>query len=199
MDFIYNKETNALDEERIVSEIHSINPQMTVMVICYSHFLDLKSLLERAGLFPTMRLNRDLNILSNGQILTMNDVQKEFIQTMAHEDHVEKDVIVTGPVGSGKTLLGLEAINIKKSHYKKKYGISSSECKNKLRTIILIGSSHGNTLKQQIELSESHTDCIVEIQLKFEPNSTDLKSFFQANENYKSYSHTLIMLDEIVR
>ena len=45
---------------------------------------------------------------------------------MAHEDHVEKDVIVTGPVGSGKTLLGLEAINIKKSHYKKKYGISSS-------------------------------------------------------------------------
>ena len=129
MDFINDKETNTLDEDRIVSEIRSINPQMTVMVICYSHFLDLKSLLERAGLFPTMRLNRDLNILSNGQILTMNDVQKEFIDSMTHEDHVEKDVVVTGPVGSGKTLLGLEAINIKKSHYKKKYGISSSDCK----------------------------------------------------------------------
>ena len=83
------------------------------MMICYSHFLDLKSLFERVGLFPTLRMNQDLNILSNGQILTMNDVQKEFIQTMAQEDHVEKDVIVTGPVGLGKTHLGLEAINIK--------------------------------------------------------------------------------------
>ena len=80
MDFINDKETNTLDEDRIVSEIRSINPQMTVMVICYSHFLDLKSLLERAGLFPTMRMNRDLNILSNGQILTMNEVQTDFIE-----------------------------------------------------------------------------------------------------------------------
>ena len=110
------------------------------MVICYSQILELKFLLEGAGLFAEMRMNRELNILSNGQILTMNDVQKEFIQTMAHEDHVEKDVIVTGPVGSGKTLLGLEAINIKKSHYKKKHGITSSDCKNKVRIIILIGT-----------------------------------------------------------
>ena len=200
MDFIYDKETKALDEDRIVSEIRSINPQMTVMVICYSHFLDLKSLLERAGLFPTMRLNRDLNILSNGQILTMNDVQKEFIQTMAHEDHVEKDVIVTGPVGSGKTLLGLEAINIKKSHYKKKYGISSSDCKTKLRIIIVIGnSSDESQLKQQLEKSESHKDCTLDIVTEVRPHSGYLTRIFQANENHKSYSHTLIMLDEIKR
>merc|ERR1711983_105661 len=104
-------------------------------------------------------MNRDLNILSNGQILTMNDVQKEFIQTLTLEDHVEKDVIVTGPVGSGKTLLGLEAINIKKSHYIRKYGISSNECQNKLRVLIVIGCSQasavsqmdGGQLKQQLE------------------------------------------------
>ena len=199
MDFIIDKETKTLDEDRIVSEIRSINPQMTVMVICYSHFLDLKSLLERAGLFPTMRLNRDLNILSNGQILTMNDVQKEFIETMTHKDHVEKDVVVTGPVGSGKTLLGLEAINIKKSHYKKKYGISSSDCKNKLRFIIWIGSKEGNTLKQQLEMSYSNKDCTVDINTELNPDSEKLTRIFQANENYKSYSHTLIMLDEIER
>ena len=200
MDFINDKETNTLDEDRIVSEIRSINPQMTVMVICYSHFLDLKSLLERAGLFPTMRLNRDLNILSNGQILTMNDVQKEFIQTMAHENHVEKDVIVTGPVGSGKTLLGLEAINIKKSHYKKKYRISSSDCKNKLRVIILIDTNwKENQLKQQLEMSESHKDCTVDIQTSNFPNPEKLTKILQASECYKSYSHTLIMMDEIAR
>ena len=170
------------------------------MVICYSHFLDLKSVLERAGLFPTMRLNRDLNILSNGQILTMNDVQKEFIQTMAQEDHVEKDVIVTGPVGSGKTLLGLEAINIKKSHYKKKYGINSSDCKNKLRIIILIGSSDNDSqLKQQLEMSESHIDCTLDIHTVNVLNSEYMTRIFQSNGNYKSFYHTLIMLDEITR
>ena len=82
-------------------------------MICYSNILELKFLLEEKGLFTEMRINRDLNILSDGQILTMNDLQKNFIQTLAHEDHVEKDVIVTGPVVSGKTLLGLEAIDIR--------------------------------------------------------------------------------------
>ena len=168
------------------------------MIICYSHFLDLRSLLEEKGLFAEMRMNRDLNILSNGQILTMNDVQKEFIQTMTHEDHVEKDVVVTGPVGSGKTLLGLEAINIKKSHYKKKYGINSSDCKNKLRVIIFFGTSENNMLKQQLLMSESHKDCTLDIKTVF-PNSEMLTMIFQANENYKSYCHTLIMQDEIHR
>ena len=195
-----NEETKAINEDALVLEIGLINPRVIIMMICYSHFLDLKSLLERVGLFPALRINQDLNILSNGQILTMNDVQKEFIQTMANEDHVEKDVIVTGPVGSGKTLLGLEAINIKKSHYKKKFGISTSDCKNRLRIIIVIGTSYEeNQLKQQLEMSERHKDCTLEIETKWYPNSEKLTSIFYGNHNYKSYSHTLIMLDEIER
>ena len=150
-DFFKNEETKEIDETGLVNEIRTINPQITIMMICYSHIIDLKFLLEGAGLFAEMRMNRDLNILSNGQILTMNDVQKEFIQTMSREDHVENDVVLTGPVGSGKSLLGLETINIKKSHYKKKYGMSSSECQKKLRVIILIGLSvHRSQFMQQL-------------------------------------------------
>ena len=197
-DFFLDEETKAINEDAIVSEIQLINPRVIIMMICYSHFLDLKSLLERVGIFPALRMNQDLNILSNGQILTMNDVQKEFIQTLTLEDHVEKDVIVTGPVGSGKTLLGLEAINIKKSHYKKKYGIISSNSKNKLRIIILISAPFEENqlkpLKQQIEMSESYKDCTFDI-----TTESNLTRIFQANENYKSFSHTLIMQDEIRR
>ena len=90
-DFFINEETKEIDEDGLVSKIRSINPQITFMVICYSQILELKFLLEGSGLFAEMRINRNLNILSNGQILTMNDVQKEFIQTLARQDNVEKD------------------------------------------------------------------------------------------------------------
>ena len=200
-DFIINEESKELDEIGIVSEIRSINPQITIMMICYSQILKLKFLLEGTGLFSEMRINRDLNILSNGQILTMNDVQKDFIQTMTRPDHIEKDVVLTGPVGSGKTLLGLEAINIKKSHYKRKYGISSSECQEKLRVIILIGNSLDKSqLKQQLEeMSKNTKDCTLSIQIVLNQNSIELTRIFKANEDYKSFSHTLIMMDEQIK
>ena len=170
-------------------------------MICYSHIIELKFLFERAGLFPSMRINQELNILSNGQILTMNQDQKDFIETLAHKDHVEKDVIVTGPVGSGKTLLGLEAITMKKSYYKEKYGLSFIACHSQLRVIILIGSRdyESNVLKQQLDQDPLlRTNCSLEIETIY-PDSANLTSIFQANANYKSFLHTLIMMDEIAR
>ena len=200
-DFFLEIETREIDEDAFVSEIRTIHPQVIIIMICYSQFLDLKFLLERSGLFPAMRMNRELNIISKGQILTMNNVQKEFIHTMADQDNVEKDVVITGPVGSGKTILGLEAINIKKSHYKKKYGISSSDCQKKLRVIVIIGMSQEESqLEQQLdEMSKSVKDCTLDIQVEYNPNSKKLTRIVHAIEDYKSYSHTLIMLDEISR
>ena len=127
---------------------------MTFMAIVYSQILDLKFLLEASGLFSEMRINRELNIRSSGHMLTMNDIQKEFIQTLANVDHVEKNVVLKGPVGLEKTLLSLEAINIKKAHYIKKHGISPSDRKSKLRVIVIGTILEENTFEQQ--LSESH-------------------------------------------
>ena len=194
------KDAKDIDEAGLVSKIRAIDPQMTFVVICYSEINDLRFLLEGAGLFAEMRINRDLNILSKGHFLTMNPVQKEFIQTMVHEDNVEKDVIVTGPVGSGKTILGLEAINIKKSHYKRKYGISSSECQKKLSVIIWIGyNKNQSLLKKQLEISENHKDCSQDIQTGTKPTREKLSNILQGNANYKSYIHILIMMDEMYR
>ena len=69
----------------------------------------------------------------------------------------------------------------------------------KLRVIIVIGANQGDMLKQQLEMSESHKDCTLDIITEWRPDSEKLTRIFQANENYKSYCHTLIMLDEIER
>ena len=110
---------------------------------------------------------------------------------------------ITGPVGSGKTLLGLEAINIKKAHYLKKYQKDKSVPlwdKKKLRVIILIGSTgYENTrLKEQLENLKDTNDCELEI-ATVHPDSRNLTSIFRGKENHKSFSHTLIMVDEITR
>ena len=134
----------------------------------------------------------------------MNNVQKDFIHTLALKDHVEKDVVITGPVGSGKTLLALESINIKMSYYKKKYGL---ECQSKLRIIILIEreelaeEEEENMLKQQIlkEMSKSAMEYSLEIVIGYWITSGDLTSIFQDDVNYRNYSHTIFMMDEIFR
>ena len=63
----------------------------------------------------------------------------------------------------------------------------------------MIGSILGDMLKQQLEMSESHKACTLDIVTEYKPDSEKLAGIFQANKNYKSYCHTLIMLDEIGR
>ena len=197
-DFFKNQETKEIDEDCLVSRIREINPQITFMAICYSQILDLKFLLEGKGLFAEMRMDRDLKILSNGQILTMNPTQKEFIQSLAMEDNVEKDVVITGPVGSGKTLLGLEAINIKMAHYKKKYGISSNDCRNKLWAFILIArTSDDSQLKLQLlKMFEYVKGYSVEIVISG-ITGLALKEMLEIKSS--CYSHIVVMADEIWR
>ena len=195
-DYFKDEETKEIDEDRLIYEIRSTNPQIIIMVIYYSQILDLKFLLEERGILAEIRMNRDLNILSRGQILTMNDVQKDFIQTLSQEDNVEKDVIITGPVGSGKTLLGLEAINIKVSYYKRKYNLNASESQNKLRVVILIGNSeYDSMLKEQItnEISKSAHVSFLNIL------SQDYLAQFSVHHKPGSYLHTVVMIDEIWR
>ena len=47
-DFFLDEETKAINEAALVSKIRLINPQVVIMMICYSQFLDLKALLEHA-------------------------------------------------------------------------------------------------------------------------------------------------------
>ena len=129
-EYYKDETTKDINEENLVDDIKKINPSMVVMVICYSQILHLRFLLEGAGIFSEVRLNRDLCLQSKGQILTMSETQKNFLQTMAQPENIEKkQVVIEGQVGSGKTLLGLEVVKMKVAHYIRLYGLIAKEGK----------------------------------------------------------------------
>ena len=124
---------------------------MVVLLTCYSRFANFKTMFERNGIFAKMKLSRELCILSNGHFITLNDEQADFIDKMAKQENIEKDVEIVGAVGSGKTILGEQVVIMKLNHYKEKYQILPMECKQKFRVIFLDCSSFWNGLNTTID------------------------------------------------
>ena len=85
-----NIETKSIDELAVLTKIKKISPQMVVMVICYSQYLEFRFLLEEKGILSELRMNRDLCLTSKGKILTMNETQKEFLQNLAKPENITK-------------------------------------------------------------------------------------------------------------
>ena len=190
-------EDKKLNEDSVLLEINRINAQMTVMVICYSNTLDLKFLLEEKGLFSEARINRDLNILSKGKILTLNETQKKFIQTVAHPENIEKKIVrIEGKVGSGKTLLGTEIVKMKLAHYIRKYNLQVNEMKQqKMKVIILADEFNANVLVQQLKeelFKDISQYCDIEIASKAIREGV-LHTFMEEDANF---IHTIVMIDE---
>ena len=90
-EFFIDETSREIDFKKLEKEIRRINPRITFVVICHSHILDLKHWLEESGIFPEMRMQRDINLISKGQILTLDELQKDFIRTMAKEENIEKE------------------------------------------------------------------------------------------------------------
>ena len=193
--------TKEINERRLVDDVKKINPSMVVMVICYSQILHLRFLLEGAGIFSEVRMNRDLCLQSKGQILTMSETQKKFLQTMAHPENIRKRLVrIEGQVGSGKTMLGIEVLKMKLAHYIRFYGLTAAEGRNHIRTIVIFGKDGwSETVKSQLE-EELQKD--IGNQSSFEIHNIDifniwvLKGLIFHYENYDQFKHTIILIDE---
>ena len=184
-------------ENVIKDHLQLVNPQMVVLLTCYSRFSSFKTMFERNGTFAKMKLSRELCILSNGHFITLNKEQAAFIDKMAKRENIEKDIIITGAVGSGKTTLGEQVVVMKLNHYKDKYKLLPMNCKYNFRVIFLHCSMSSNRSAALIEQWKKEltktigNDCTLEVQgRKF---GTD---FIEANPMWKDYKHTIIVLDE---
>ena len=125
---------------------------MIILLLCYSHTLDLKFLLEEHGIFAKARFNRDLCIQSRGQILTMTETQKEFLKTIAKHENVTKRIVkIDGQVGTGKTLMAIEVAKIKVSHYLRTKKWTAAEGIDKIRVIMILENGYSDVLKENLQ------------------------------------------------
>ena len=100
----------------LMRRLTEIDPFIIVISICHSVNLDLRFALEVEGLFAHMRIQRDLNLTTNGKQITLDPTQKELLKQLAQLAKEKSDpttVVITGPEGSGKSLLAVEATKMK--------------------------------------------------------------------------------------
>ena len=192
--------TKDINETRLVDDVKKINPSMVVMVICYSQILHLRFLLEGSGIFSEVRLNRDLCLQSKGQILTLTETQKKFLQTLSQPENIEKKLVrIEGQVGSGKTLIGIEAMKMKIAHYIRKYGWNTTERKDKLRALVIFGG-FGDCAELKISVEKELLEDIgnqssVEV-YNLHIYKETLKKIVTNQQNYTKFRKTIMLIDE---
>ena len=200
--FYKNEKSKQIDENKLECKILEINPGIVVIVICFSRTLDLKFLLEGKGIFSKLRIQRDLNLVSKGKVLTLNETQKKFINTLTKPINLTKKLIqIEGRVGSGKTLLGIQVIKMKLAYYIRHHDLSPEDAKNKLRVVIIIENGTGKVLVDQLwkELAEDlGKHCMVEIWSK---NLSEPDTLYQILLERKTnlVLHNIVMIDECSR
>ena len=195
----YYRDENCREINRnlLEKDVERIGPQMMIMVLCYSRIQEFKFILESKGIFSELRLKRELNLQSKGKILTMNKIQKEFLQTIATEENIEKRIVhIEGKVGSGKTLLGIEVMKMKLAHYFMKYKlkVNHQDGLKKLRVIILADDPSAALLMDQLskELPEDiGLYCSITVQSK-----PILKGVLRQVVQDTEFTHCIVMIDE---
>ena len=198
-DYFIDEMSKEVSKKAVLEEIRKIRPQMIFLVICFSQILEFKYLLEETGLFAEMRINRDLKLLSKGKILTMSKTQREFIETLAKPENITKPLVyIEGQVGSGKTLLGIEALRMKIAYYLRHYGLTAQEGQKYLRVIVILEQGESSLLKSQLE-KEFSEDVGTHSNFKIFNEALKvgaLEKLVKDHSDYDKFKHTLVLIDE---
>ena len=206
VDDFYN-DKRELDNKGLQERIEVISPSIVLISICYSQKLDLRFVLEMKGIFPMLRLQGDLRLVTNGKQIDLDPVQKELLYTMADEENIEKTTVLHGPEGSGKTILALEIAKMKLVHYMKKLNVPVNEAKEKLRTIICgsyTGEDRVPLLLKQLKAEANDIEDFCKVDLKpvhdlqmDSPSSLGQKLKDILDLESKTFVHTIVMMDEL--
>ena len=132
--FYYN-DTEDIDEVKLEDNVTSFNPDLVVISICYSQVSKVKFILEKPGVLAKIRLNRNLVLSTNGKVIDLDEKQVNLIYEVANPNNTSKNVVIQGPEGSGKTLLGIEIVKVLVSNYVYTNNLTPQQVKSHIRVI----------------------------------------------------------------
>ena len=124
------------NENGFLEEIANFKPHIFSFVSCYSYVSMLKTCLEKTGIFSKLRLERNLITATKGRVISLDEQQKDILMKIAEPGNIQtKSLVIQGPEGSGKTLLGLEAAKMMINHHFNEMGLLAKKDKDKIRVI----------------------------------------------------------------
>ena len=124
------------NEKGFLEEIANFEPHIFSFVSCHSYVSMLKTCLEKTGIFSKLRLERNLITATKGRVISLDEQQKDILMKIAEPGNIQtKSLVIQGPEGSGKTLLGLEAAKMMINHHFNEMGLLAKKDKDKIRVI----------------------------------------------------------------
>ena len=207
-------ENETIDDERLSRTLYDYQPNVLVLSMCFSQVSKVKVALERIGLLARIKLEKSIVSATNGRIVELDEDQRKLIATVVHTENIHKNVVISGPEGSGKTLLGLKLVKIIVSNYIHANNFSPSDGKDYVRVIVAAcyGQSKVNQvelLRKQLEMAMGETlkpvckiqFCKIEAQetrnsSEFNGCNNILLKLIKAIKNPGKYKKTVLMIDE---
>ena len=184
MSTYYDKD-DILNLPNLTRRIREIDPSIILISICHSENLDLRIALEVEGVFAETRLKRDLILTTRGKQINLDPTQVDLLEQLAKDGNNHKTVVISGPEGSGKSLLAVEATKMKISSI-----LKQNPGKNRVKIrVVLCAAYQGDNrvpvlfqyLKEEV-LNAFGKYCLIETKplSDLPPNNvTDLQSKIQ--------------------
>ena len=203
------KQRNQIQEKEFIAKVREIAPNIIAICICYSHLSQVHLILEKAGILAKERLQRDIQMVTKGRSISLDETQSKLLYIMAEPDNITKTTIIHGPEGSGKTLLALEVVKMKLSHYLMDHDLTGMKIRNQAKVrVLLCGTYQGedrvpNLLRQLLSESKDISDrCDLKVQPVQDLKMSTPKDFCKSlskilEDSQKSYSKTIVMMDEL--
>ena len=200
---------NQIQEKEFVAKVREIAPNIIAICICYSHLSQVHLMLEKAGILAKERLERDFQMVTKGRSITLDPTQSKLLYRIAEPENITKTTIIHGPEGSGKSLLALEVVKMKLSHYLMEHDLTGMKIRKQTKVrVLLCGTYQGedrvpHLLRQLLSDSKDISDhCDLQVQPIKDLKMSNPKEFGKSlkkilADSIKTYNMTIVMMDEL--
>ena len=210
----YHADSYHINEYLLVDNVRAFRPNLIVFSLCYSNVSKVKNILERTGLLAERRLERNLIAATNGKAITLGKNQEKLIYEVANPSNVNKNVVIQGPEGSGKTLLGMEIVKLVVNNYIYTENLSPEQTRKDIRVILSACYNQPEQVNLWIQQVQSIVDRdqmnslyevrVVSLKTRLEPTPKAyngdrnlILDLIRRDSSYGNYKKTIVMIDEL--